>query len=858
MHRSLRITLPLLALSLALMLVPAAARADVPIHVVNFDACTDYETSLENFIGSALGAVEEKLENFFLTFRLGQIEKAREDVAKLVYETQQELKDEALLTEYKDFYCTAADETTGICTETRLFFHNILRSRGITAIKGDDKVCPGGYMADLGTGQQECVLIKKEGRIITNVDEYLYEEPIEKARHYLQCYLAPWRFFPFADDTERCAEVGLTGEACTSRAVCEKLRAQGEQCKSDTLRDQLKFEMLNKIQRKNRYLYRNTNPPENWYTPERCDYILSFLTAPRCTTDEAGNTVCPDNAPPPLGGGETDFVKRQEEWARYRRFKEEEPDLDGQPSDVGNKTQEWGEYRQSLEPKNSFPGVAQKVDTTVQEVIKEYQDLREAEYLAGQGIRPEKYLIGWFNVYEGVGRCNENFGGKVWGRVLEGCDPQRDDFGIYYFSTEDVIAPAVVLLQKMQAATQAQFDLAQQAYKYPSDQEERATFTNKPDVEERGPGGKGPHEPNEPPGDAPTGPLPRGCENYRNDFQEVAQAKGVDTCLLEAIAAAESSCNPNAVSAAGACGMMQLLPSTAGITCSELKSNPRKSIELAADYLQQISGNITRYNGKYGYDVGSLYTQTNQTTQYGANTYDTGNDDLIASYNAGFGDRTTGGRKGPFAPSADCANPATPSWQCNINPGGFRETQTYVQRVQNYQDQCTTAGAVAIRLAHNPPPAAPAKPESSALLQFTGGGSSGGFTGGGGNNIGGECTSIELEGKKPALNVLPAPWEDLGNAEQNKEIAERLDEGDRPYTQVPDLYIRRLNEDGTVAKEAEEPRDYGPRYSLNYWYKNVVELYEHSFTQPQNAYQGTLPSVLNSWFQPEAEPVAGG
>ncbi len=474
------------------------------------------------------------------------------------------------------------------------------------------------------------------------MDEYLYEEPIEKARHYLQCYLAPWRFFPFADDTERCAEVGLTGEACTSRAVCEKLRAQGEQCKSDTLRDQLKFEMLNKIQRKNRYLYRNTNPPETWYDPDRCNYLLSFFPAPRCTIDEAGKTVCPNTAPPSLDGGGTTHVERQEDWARYSGFKENEPDLDSQPSDVGNEVIEWGEHVRSLESKNSFPGVVEKVNKTVEQIIAEYRRIRKAEFVAGKGIRPQQYLIGWLNHNQSF--CGEAEGvegnspcctsAPLYGRTLEGCgDSNLNRY--FYFSTEDVITPAVVLLQKMQAATQAQFDLAQQAYKYPADQSAQTTFNT--DSDEGG--------------------------------EDLSEGGG------------------------------------------------------AGD------------SGSFTSNIGRVFS---------------------------------------------------------VNTGGVSSS------------------------------------------------------GSGGTVNAGGCTSVEYEGYRSTIATLPAPWEDLGTADQNRAVVRNIEEGeeDRPYTLVPQKYIRELNTDGTVRTHPQEPRNYAPEYSLNRWYKNIIELYEHSFTQPQpQPYSGEAPVV---------------
>lgn len=204
-----------------------------------------------------------------------------------------------------------------------------------------------------------------------------------------------------------------------------------------------------------------------------------------------------------------------------------------------------------------------------------------------------------------------------------------------------------------------------------------------------GPGGGGPHPPNDPPVDDPDRPLPTGCDAYHDDFMEIGAQKGVDGCLLKAIGAAESSCNPNAVSSHGACGLMQILPSTAGVSCDTLKKNPRLSIQLAADYLKTSAGILGGYSSKHGFSIGNGFTQSGSNVTYGGKSYDTGNDDLIASYNAGWGDKCGSPKQG-FCPSSDCPNPKTPSWQCNINPGGFSQTQTYVQRVQNYQKQCTS------------------------------------------------------------------------------------------------------------------------------------------------------------------------
>jgi len=166
-----------------------------------------------------------------------------------------------------------------------------------------------------------------------------------------------------------------------------------------------------------------------------------------------------------------------------------------------------------------------------------------------------------------------------------------------------------------------------------------------------------------------TGELSSDCADYESTFESASGGDSDLKCLLEGVAMAESGCNPSAQSSAGACGMMQLLPSTANMTCAALKANPEESIQKAAEVLKKYQSTINAYKTKYGYDIGL--------------------DDLIASYNAGSGDGVNSdGTKQPFALSSDCTSTPTPAWQCNINPGGFSETQSYVSKVVNYQNQC--------------------------------------------------------------------------------------------------------------------------------------------------------------------------
>ena len=189
--------------------------------------------------------------------------------------------------------------------------------------------------------------------------------------------------------------------------------------------------------------------------------------------------------------------------------------------------------------------------------------------------------------------------------------------------------------------------------------------------------------------------LATDCENYEDAFKNASNGDPNLKCLLIAIANQESGCNPNSVSSHNACGMMQIKPgSTANpkLDCEGLMNNPEESIRQAAALLKKAKDSLT---AKPGFAMGTSYGQSGTSTpQFGSFVYDAGNDDIIASYNAGYGNNTTNSKKGPFTVSTDCPSPPyptqIPSWQCDINPGGFTETQKYVMRVQDLQKQCLT------------------------------------------------------------------------------------------------------------------------------------------------------------------------
>jgi soluble lytic murein transglycosylase-like protein len=158
--------------------------------------------------------------------------------------------------------------------------------------------------------------------------------------------------------------------------------------------------------------------------------------------------------------------------------------------------------------------------------------------------------------------------------------------------------------------------------------------------------------------------LSKSCSAYKADFDAAGTDTVITSCFLQSIASAESNCNPSAQSPKNACGIMQLLPETAEKSCDFLKSNPQESIRIAAKVLKDYQNTISRYS-----------------------QFTIDKNDLIASYNAGVGNGVkSDGKKEPFAASVDC--PGMPAWECPKNPGGFDETQKYVQKVLQYEASC--------------------------------------------------------------------------------------------------------------------------------------------------------------------------
>lgn len=452
-----------IALSAALFAVVAAPRADaaVPTAVVRFEAGTAYEQSLEGFISSFttsffstfFGALQQRNEDFQKTFELGKIEAAREDVNKLTFDTLRELKEGAL-----------GGVVVGKPSEAQA----VIKGMGF---RTPPEIAESGFQCASGAYiNNQCLVVKREGRIVTNVDHYLYEEPIQKARDYVNCYynLLEWR------------------QANDGFATYSILSSPDPVSPSPThVRDSIlqldlqKISVLADLQRTERGL--QNSPPISWYRGgdvsqinwdsikdsaaerdklidiNKCEIILRNITCRDATGCFNASRLSDLFAYDPEEGGPYRNLQFIEQNYLQQGFDAGfldapprdllKPDLPTVKVNVGTSPQwDWRLIDESRNPMNTLSGLREKVSATVQRIIAETHESRKAQFIAGRGVRPETYLIGFPDAHAKA----ENLRGKY-----------------YFIDTENIISPSFILLAKVQAAIQAQFDLAQKAYKYP-------------------------------------------------------------------------------------------------------------------------------------------------------------------------------------------------------------------------------------------------------------------------------------------------------------------------------------------------------------------------------------------------------
>ncbi|MCY0881901.1 MAG: lytic transglycosylase domain-containing protein [Firmicutes bacterium] len=109
-------------------------------------------------------------------------------------------------------------------------------------------------------------------------------------------------------------------------------------------------------------------------------------------------------------------------------------------------------------------------------------------------------------------------------------------------------------------------------------------------------------------------------------LMQAAQSTGLSSRLLAAVAQVESGDNPQAISSAGAIGVMQLMPGTAqqlGVNAANVTQNVLGGAEYLKSLLTQFHGNLSLAIAAYNAGPGAVeayggippYTQTEQYVQ---------------------------------------------------------------------------------------------------------------------------------------------------------------------------------------------------------------------------------------------------
>lgn len=103
-------------------------------------------------------------------------------------------------------------------------------------------------------------------------------------------------------------------------------------------------------------------------------------------------------------------------------------------------------------------------------------------------------------------------------------------------------------------------------------------------------------------------------EELNSYFDEAAQTYNVDVKLLKSVARAESGFRPDAISSAGAIGVMQLMPATAAGLGVADATDARQNIMGGAKYLSQL---LDKYDGDVTLALASYNAGGSKVDQYG-------------------------------------------------------------------------------------------------------------------------------------------------------------------------------------------------------------------------------------------------
>jgi hypothetical protein len=171
---------------------------------------------------------------------------------------------------------------------------------------------------------------------------------------------------------------------------------------------------------------------------------------------------------------------------------------------------------------------------------------------------------------------------------------------------------------------------------------------------------------------APAVPYPVDVSNVANvnrwdaQITTLAAEYGLDRDYVKAIMIIESSGNPNAVSPAGACGLLQVMPANSNNTCLKGESNVEANMRAG----MQLMKNLMNFTcpRQATYKSGSSTTCTPSNTKCTNHSWHY----VIAAYNGGLAANCS---------SKDCSAEQQTWWECEVN-AGFAETRRYVAKVE--------------------------------------------------------------------------------------------------------------------------------------------------------------------------------
>lgn len=102
--------------------------------------------------------------------------------------------------------------------------------------------------------------------------------------------------------------------------------------------------------------------------------------------------------------------------------------------------------------------------------------------------------------------------------------------------------------------------------------------------------------------------------DYESIIKKAASQYGVPERLIESVIKHESSFNPNAVSSAGATGLMQLMPATAKFLGVSNAFDPEQNVMGGAKYLSQL---MEKYDGNLSLTLAAYNAGPGNVSKYG-------------------------------------------------------------------------------------------------------------------------------------------------------------------------------------------------------------------------------------------------